>query len=333
MGQDGASQGGVRIDRRGFVAGALSLPIVGTAPLHAASRLPPEPLRRAIADARDFARSDAAQIWPGFARAPFQLLLVGDESEHLFYSGGPASGFSQTFPDPVTGGPVKSRRRRHARNLLSTFPAVDGIPTVVVGHPDATARPSIADWTIMLLHEHFHQLQYSTAGYQKRIEALNLSSGDVTGRWMLDFPFPYADGAVAAQARLSASVLARAIAHRDRARLVDYLAARDTLRDHAGVRNWRYFAFQCYQEGVARHAEIQLAANSPRDDWQAAATRLRQQTLAVLRDFNLTGDKRVGIYAYGAGEALLLDRWMPGWEQRYLNQPMSLDALFDALRA
>lgn len=290
-------------------------------------------MRRAIADARDFANSDAAQIWPGFARAPFQLLLVGDEREHLFFSGGPASSFGQTASDPVTGGTVKSRRRRYARNLLSTFPAVDGIPTMVVGHPDATARPSIADWTIMLLHEHFHQLQYSTAGYQKRIEGLNLSHGDVTGRWMLDFPFPYADDALAAQARRSASALARAISSRDRARLADYLAARDTLRRQIGGRNWRYFAFQCYQEGVARHAEIQLAANAPRADWQAASSRLRQQTLAVLRDFDLTGDKRVGIYAYGAGEALLLDRWAPGWEQRYLSQPMSLDPLFDALRA
>src|SRR5205823_11170202 len=44
---------------------------------------------------------------------------------------------------------------------------------------------------ISMLHEHFHQLQDSQPNSYAETEALNLSHGDQTGMWMLNYAFPY----------------------------------------------------------------------------------------------------------------------------------------------
>ncbi len=75
----------------------------------------------------------------------------------------------------------------------------------LTGHP----RPS-GDFRLLGRDSlDFHQWQYSRPDYYPRVEALGLDGGDSTGRWMLDYPFPYDHPPVQAAARKLASALVR----------------------------------------------------------------------------------------------------------------------------
>ena len=69
--------------------------------------------------------------------------------------------------------------------------------TIVVGTPEATERAPTM-WLQVLLHEHFHQWQMRDPAYFEATAALDLADGDTSGRWMLEYPFPYEDAAFAA---------------------------------------------------------------------------------------------------------------------------------------
>jgi hypothetical protein len=79
--------------------------------------------------------------------------------------------------------------------------AVGGVATIVVGQPAHTGQTSTR-WVLTVLHEHFHQLQFSQPGYYPGVTALGLARGDTTGMWMLNHGFPY--DSVAVQARFAA---------------------------------------------------------------------------------------------------------------------------------
>ena len=66
-----------------------------------------------------------------------------------------------------------------------------GVPTIVIGQAENTDKKTSTPWVVTMLHEHFHQLQYSQPGYYDDVNALGLSRGDQGGMWMLNYPFPY----------------------------------------------------------------------------------------------------------------------------------------------
>jgi hypothetical protein len=113
--------------------------------------------------------------WPGWRRAPFALLLVTDSAEYLMGHPRPTAEFTGAAHDSVLGLDVRSRARVFAPTLLATFPAVGELPTIVVGTPERTGKSS-AEWILALLHEHFHQWQYSLPDYYRRTQGLDLSA-------------------------------------------------------------------------------------------------------------------------------------------------------------
>mgnify|MGYP001810241125 CR=1 FL=1 len=104
------------------------------------------------------------QIWKNLGQLPFVILLVSDNTEFLVNHPYPSSDFQLSENDTILKTKIYFRSRRFSDKLLATFPAVNGVPCIVIGVPEKTNKSS-SEWTITLLHEHFHQYQFSSKGY------------------------------------------------------------------------------------------------------------------------------------------------------------------------
>lgn len=289
--------------------------------------------------AESFRLAQALQdsVWAGWSRAPFAVLLVTPEHEFLIRHPAPSSEFESIGYDSLLLSEVFVRPRMFAPNLLATFPAVEGVPTVVIGQPEHTGKSSTL-WILTVLHEHFHQLQMSHPAYHRNVEDLDLAQGDQTGMWMLNHPFPYGSSAVQERFRSFAQALARALGAVDtpdfRSHVESYRTQERALHAVLSERDRRYLAFQLWQEGIARYTEDQVAqlaarAYTPTDAFRAlpdylpfpaAADSLRQGILRGLKDDDLSARKRVAFYPVGAAIGLLMDRTVPEWKRGYLDE-------------
>lgn len=290
--------------------------------------LPREELLKAIDAASQHAARDVK--WPGYAETPFQIILVGTEYEYLFYPAAAADGFESLGKEPITGSLSFMRKRTFSSGFLATFPASGGISTIVVGYPENTPRPQIDDWSLTLLHEHFHQYQADAKDYYTRVDLLELANGDQTGMWMLNYPFPYdKQPTKAANAAMALSQAIKAIGtQNEKAKFRIFVKKHKAFRQSFAAKDWRYFAFQCWQEGVARFAEYDIGKVSKNPLWQAGAEKIYADITRELEKFDLAKDERVAIYPYGAGMAILAARHVKNFREGYLSLPLSLDPLF-----
>ena len=285
------------------------------------------------------------RLWKGWHEAPFAILLVTPEHEFLIRHPKPSKDFTRLGYDPLLKSEVYTRPRVFQTNLLATFPAVGNISTIVVGQAENTASKTSTPWVVTLLHEHFHQLQYSQPDYYPGVQGLNLARGDQSGQWMLNYAFPYESAEVNQLTAEMASHLAAALAAGKAdfaARLADYLRARRRLKEALAADDYRYLSFQLWQEGIARYTECRiarLAAASYRPTkpfrmlkdytpFAAVADRLRQNITTELQNLPLKNYKRVAFYYLGAGEGLLLDRVDRDWQARYFKERFSTDSYF-----
>lgn len=290
-----------------------------------------------VAEAFRLAEALRTAVWPGWETTSFSVLLVSGDREFLIGRRKVPKGFSLSGYSTLLQADVWTRPRQFDPGLLATFPAFGLPPVVVIGRAEATGKTS-TDWVLTLLHEHFHQHQSSAAGYYAEVEQLGLSGGDQTGRWMLDYPFPYESTKVASafasvarelgQTLGSSSPEARSRFWRMYSRFLDSLSPRDR----------RYLSFQVWQEGVPRYVELQLAELAAQryapslefrrlpevDPFARVAERIRAAIFNELSKPDLAGRKRESFYAFGAGLALLLDRDREGWKSRYMTEKFSL---------
>lgn len=301
-----------------------------------------------LAEGRQLADQVCDQLWPGWGQTPFQVLLIGDSAEFLVSDQRQPSNFTRLGYDTVLGADVWTRPRRFSPTLLATFPAVGGVPTIVIGSAEHTGKSSTA-WIFTLLHEHFHQWQYSQPDYYTGVSRLGLARGDTTGRWMLDYPFPYESGPVQRAVRSLGQALARALEVRPALRGPALQAVsndRDTLRNLLPPADYRYFEFQLWQEGVARFIEYAAAraaaeTREPSADFrrlpdytsygQAAEGALRALRLE-LEQLDLARQRRVAFYPIGAAFALLLEETRVDWKRGYTRQRFTLTDLLSGSR-
>jgi hypothetical protein len=316
-----------------LVAAALSLAAPFSPPRApgAADALGPR-----IAQIRAYARGKGERLWPGFGAAPFGLLLIEADVETLLCQPGTPAGFAPSGRDKATGCPRQTRARSGLPpGLLAAMPLFGPPSTIVMGTPAATGR-SEADWLRTILHEHFHQWQSAFPGYYDRVGALDLSGGDQSGMWMLNFAFPYGDAGAGEAFALSSRALTDALAARGTARFLPafdrYLAARRAFSHGVGERNWRYLELQLWQEGVARWTEIELGRAYPDAAVRASARDLEAATLNQLRAPDLKGQGREIAYPLGAGEAMLLQACGPAWRKAY-PRVLAVGPLLEAARA
>ena len=286
------------------------------------------------------------QLWAGWNKAPFAVLLDTPEYEFLIRHPKPSSDFVLVNYDPLLKSNVYYRKRTQPIHLLATFP-IGGIPTIVIGQAENTAKKTSTQWVVTMLHEHFHQLQYSRTGYYDDVNALGLTRGDQTGMWMLNYPFPYDWHEMQELFSHLSHSLANVLQAKSKsdfsAGLSTYLKQRREIENTLSPDDYRYVSFQMWQEGIARYTEYQiakLAAGSYRPskalrtlkDYQPfgeVAEDIRVGILSELTTVNLAESKRVIFYSLGAGEGLLLDRVNPRWRRRYLVDKFYLHKYFE----
>ena len=297
--------------------------------------------RTRIAEAFRLGDAIGDSIWPGWTSAPFAVLLVTPDREFLVRHPRPSGDFTRVGYDSLLRSEVLVRARTLSPSLLATFPAVGGVPTIVVGTPRATGKSS-TEWVLTLLHEHFHQLQTSRPDYYARVGALGLARGDQTGMWMLNYPFPYDSSLVQSRFGVLAAHLDSALSATGpdvrRSHWLSARVARAALRAALPPDDERYLAFQMWQEGVARYTEL-LAARfaarrfTPSAEFRAlpdfvpfdvAAVRIETGIRTGLRR-SLATDRRVAFYPVGAAMALLLDEQDAKWREGYVGGEMKLE--------
>jgi len=283
------------------------------------------------------------QIWKGWERTPLTVLLVSDSVEYLLGHSKAGPEFSRARRDSLFGESVWTRSRVFSPTLLATFPAVGGMPTIVVGTAEHTGKSS-TEWVLTLLHEHFHEWQYSMRDYYRRVAKLDLSGGDSTGAWMLNYPFPYDSPPVKTAAKGLAQAVSNALdappEKRNRA-VAEVVRARVALAKQLTPADNRYMEFQLWQEGVARYIEYKAASLADRlgaptaafralpdfESYQFSAQRMALALRRELDGFDLGQNRRVSFYPLGAALALLLDATRSDWKRQYAAKPFEITPL------
>ncbi|HEY4053437.1 MAG TPA: hypothetical protein VGL74_06835 [Terriglobales bacterium] len=280
------------------------------------------------------------RVWPHWSQTPAPLLLVTEQGEFLTHHPAPPKDFKKI------SGEFYARQRTFPTNLLATFPAFGPPSVIVIGEPANTVSKTSTPWLITLMHEHFHQLQNSQPRYFQAVEDLNLSGGDTTGMWMLNYPFPYgAPGVVAGFAGMR-DLLLQALSESDQQKFAklaaEYSNSRKLFFAQLSPSDHKYLAFQLWQEGIARYTQVkvaeeavdhkttvQYAALPDFESFGDYAEKARRETLDELRTAEISKQKREIVYAWGAAEGFLLDRLDPGWKDKYFSHPFSLDYFFE----
>jgi hypothetical protein len=318
-----------------LLIGALAAPAIGHGQRAPGIR---QADRFRLAEAFRLAERIRPEVWPGWERTPMAVLLVADSLEYLIGQPRPTSEFTSLGRDPLLRRTVLARPRQFPPTLLATFPAVGGAATIVVGTAEHTGKSS-AEWVLTLLHEHFHQWQTSLPDYYEGANNIGLARGDTTGRWMLDYPFPYDSAPVQRRLKMLAASLARALAtDGGPAAIGQVKRERERLRRLLSADDDRYLEFQLWQEGVPRYVEIAAAeaaaeAGAPLQAFRRLpdyvaygdlAGRLRRDLAQGLAGLNLGRERRVAFYSLGAGLALLLERGGGDWKRNYARRLFSL---------
>ena len=294
-----------------------------------------------IKEAVNISNRFSEAIWKGMGDVPFVVLFVTDNIEFLLNHPYPSPDFKISEEDSILETKIYYRKRQFSKTLLATFPAVNGVPSIVAGTPENTGKNS-TDWIITLLHEHFHHYQYVQKDYYSSVAGLNLSGGDETGMWQLNYPFPYDSLPVNNQYRKYATALSKAVETNDNKKLKkqfkEFAFERNKLTHLLANADYRYFSFQLWQEGIARYTEykfLQLMDNyDPSPDvlalhdfisfseFKKQFLKSNLESVTVLR---LNKEKRVCFYAIGMAEGILLDKLNPQWRSQYLSKKFFIE--------
>lgn len=306
--------------------------------------------RTRLAEAFRIGQMLGNRVWKDWDKAPFAVLLVTSENEFLIRHPKPSKDFASIGYDSLLQSDVYYRKRTFSPNLLATFPAVGGVSTIVIGQAENTSKKTSTAWVVTMLHEHFHQLQNSQPNYYTDVNALNLSGGDESGMWMLNYAFPYSAPEVRQQFNDLGRLLAEALQTKPKkefsAKVAAYLEARRKIEAMLKPDDYRYFSFQMWQEGIARYTEYRIAeltaekykpskefrALKDYQPFKAVADETMKNILKELTTLQLENYQRVAFYPLGAGEALLLDRANPKWKERYFTDKFYIDKYFNAAR-
>lgn len=284
-------------------------------------------------------------IWKGISKVPFALVLVTKEYEYLFYHPNPSSDFSFLEKDTITNTSIYYRKTQFPVSFEATFPAVNGISCIVIGTPENTQSKHSSRWLLTVLHENFHQYQASQPNHYLKVEALGLSNGDTSGMWQLNYPFPYKNGLVESCYKDYTEALFAAIQNRNTKQFEtlykQFLQKRQKFKNILSEKDYTYFSFQIWKEGIARYTEYKYLQALQTYEISEAFERLKDykpfsqvkkelenNESSKLSDWKLPERKRIVFYSVGWAEGLLLDQVNPNWRQHYFSEPFQLEKIF-----
>lgn len=290
-----------------------------------------------IVEANKIFNESANSIWSNWDKAPFTMIFITDDNEYLMNISNPPEDFKNIGYDSIIGSTIYTRPRQFNKNFLATFPAVNGIPTIVVGNPENTGLQS-TEWIVTILHEHFHQYQYSQQDYYSSVDSLDLSGGDNTGMWMLNYKFPYEDESISGQYRklTEAALIAYQSIGKENfnSKVINYLDEKQKFKSMLSKKDYDYFSFQIWQEGIARYTELKIADilkvnYTPSEEIRLLNDYISPDSFYVKKVERLTKNaetqslaeyQRVCFYTLGALEGLILDSYNPNWKDLYLKE-------------
>lgn len=294
-----------------------------------------------IKEAINISNQVGDKIWKGINEVPFVVLLVTDSIEFLINHPYPSEDFKLSENDSILRTKIFYRPRRFPDWYLATFPAVNGVNCIVVGTPENTNKNS-TDWTITLLHEHFHQYEYTYPDYFQSVDKLELSGGDQTGMWQLNYAFPYESSIIIDQYKKYTSALSKTLSNIDKRNFKKnfkkYSDERTKFKKLLKPADYRYFSFQIWQEGIARYTEYKFLQTLDNYQPSKEMTQLtdfvpfnkHKEELYVAQSKSLISskleiDKRICFYAIGFAEGLLLDKLNPKWHDKFLTDKFYIE--------
>lgn len=301
-----------------------------------------------IREAQKIANQFGDQIWENYQKTAFIMLLVTDDFEFLINHPNPSSDFKNLGKDDFLASNIYYRKRQFNKSFQATFPAVNGLNCMVIGTPENTESKNSSRWIITVLHEHFHQYQYTDPTYYANVSALDLAKGDKTGMWQLNYKFPYEDHTVNEKYMDYAQNLKLCINHLYTPKFKKYFkrfkTSRKAFEKSLSTEDYRYFSFQLWQEGLARYTEIKfldlLESYNPSAEMKALTDftpfgllkrSVYESELKKITTFRLDEYKRVCFYAIGL-EGLILDRLEKNWRKKYLKDKFMIENYAKAYR-
>ncbi|MBS1493290.1 MAG: hypothetical protein JST55_07260 [Bacteroidetes bacterium] len=299
-----------------------------------------------IGEAMKISEFVSDNIWKGWSKNDFVILFVTDSLEYLINHPNPSEDFTQSYFDTYLNTKVFIRKKVFQNNFLATFPAVKGVSTIVVGTPENTKKSSI-NWVITLLHEHFHQYQYSYKKYQDALNKLDLKDGDESGMWILNYKFPYEDSVVNSSFNNLKSKLISAYQSINtksfRKKTAGYLKEKQRFKKIVSEKDSKYFEFQLWQEGIARYTEYEVLNYLLKNDYQFSQDFKSLSDYETLYDnyqkrlkrldeeidkITLKENQRNCVYSFGAIEGLILNKYKPAWRKNYFKNIFSTTNIF-----
>ena len=278
-------------------------------------------------------------VWHEWSKIPAPLLLVTADTEFLTHHPAPPADMRKIADD------LYARPRQFPANFQATFPAFGPPSVIVIGEPANTGSKTSTPWLFTVMHEHFHQLQNAQPEYVDAVKALDLSRGDTSGMWMLNYPFPYDKPEVAQGFAELRDLLLRVLQEKDQPKFSElakeYVAERRNFFGSLTADDRKYLNFQLWQEGIARYTEVksteacascqpsaEFSALADYEPFAAYAARVRAKTLDELKHADIAKWKRDVVYSFGAAEGFLLDRIDPNWKDNYFKRMLSLEPCF-----
>ena len=256
------------------------------------------------------------QIWPNWSETPAPLILVTPTTEFLTRFPVPPKDFTKIGED------LYARPRQFSPGFQATFPAFGPPAIIIIGEPQNTLSKTSTPWLITVMHEHFHQLQYSQPGYYEGTVALGLRRSPEDSMWPLDYPFPYDDPAVGkAFAQLRDLLLSAVTESNDakfgklskeygeaRRKFFALIPAKDGkyLESNFGRRESRRCTeIKCAEAAANYQPSAEFAGLADFESFSAYAARARQKSLDQLRAIDIATSKREIVYSFGAAEGFL----------------------------
>jgi hypothetical protein len=296
------------------------------------------------------------KLWPGWSKTTRKTWYVSGGTEFYFCAEKQPKGYAKITLIKVGKNcdiyakPTKVKDWEVSTATLGTSP-----PLIIIGSP---RRKNVLwmPWVTAWLHEHTHQWQMSMDDYAKKTKSLELSDEGDEGKWMLNYPFPYADPEINRKFdRLKDQLISlletlrkkRAPA-RVRKAMYKYLEAKLAFKESISAKDYRYFNFTNWQEGIAKYTEyrayqVALKVSSWKKDKNGKhpIPMVTMKKMAKMADYNyhkmisdleeadLRRFGRNAFYATGAIEAIILDHLVKNWRKGYLKNPFGLEWAFE----
>jgi hypothetical protein len=331
-----------------ILLGACAVPaptVTPTAAISAAATPRPQPELSEAAEAWHLLASQGDQVWPGWGTSRIPLLIRAGEFDLLVGHPSPPQGFSP-LPDVTMADQPIYRYTGHLVPVpAATAWEVSDVWSVAVPTRaefqqaiDAQLGKGVvnldtANYIRAIVHEAFHAYAMTIIRGQVPNFGADVDEGEMIQRLS---SLPDLDKQYATEGQALVKVLQAAddqIAHEAAA---EFLKLRQARRAAGDKESAAYEQTTEWVEGLARYAEVAVMKRAGDEADQPANTTIHypaaaevwQQFLDQLANPAASPDGFRGrYYLLGAGQAFLLDRLLPDWKTRVLNEKQSLETV------